>query len=122
MATVQQEERDPHSGTTLIVGLISVILLLAIIVAAQVLFYGAQRIEDESKLYAPQPQELLELQSQQLAEISGYKVIDKQTGRVAIPIERAIEIYAREVQTGHAPPTMKVAEPTTQNAGPGFAP
>ena len=122
MDSAHHEERDPHAGTTLIVGLIGVILLLAIIVAAQVLFFGAQRIEDESKIYAPKPRELLELQSQQLAEISVYKMIDKPSGRVGIPIKDAIAIYAREVRSGQAPATMKVPEPTTQRAEPESTP
>jgi hypothetical protein len=101
---------DPKSSTTLIAGLIGAIGLLVIVVAAQVLFYNVQRHEDERKLYAVKPRELADLQAAQLAQINGYRYVDRQKGAVAIPIDDAIRLYVGEMKS--APPVTTMPETT----------
>lgn len=108
---------DPKSSTTLIAGLLGAIGLLVIVVAAQVLFYNVQRQEDERKLYAVKLRELADLQAAQLAEINGYRYVDRSKGVVAIPIDDAIRLYVAEMKTAPTTTTM----PETTDAGPGPA-
>ena len=105
---------DPKSSTTLIAGLIGAIGLLVIVVAAQVLFYNVQRYEDERKLYAVKPRELADLQAAQLAQINGYRYVDRQKATVAIPIDDAIRLYVAEMKTAPTPTTI----PKTTDAEP----
>ena len=94
---------DPRAGSTLLVGLIGTILLLAVVVLAQVLFYNVQQMEDQTKLYAPRPQALLQAQAEQLAQINTYRYVNQKDGIVAIPIDRAIELYVAEMKSaGHS--------------------
>ncbi len=88
---------DPQPSGTALVGVIGGLVLLALVVFAQVLFYNAQRREDERKLHAAQPRELLDLQTQQMAQINGYRLVDAEKGLAAIPIDEAIRLYVQEV-------------------------
>jgi hypothetical protein len=97
---------DPKPSTTVVVGVIGTILTLAVVLIAQVIFYNMDRIEDQRKLYAPRPAEITDLQANQLGQISEYRIIDKETGRVAVPIDRAIELYAAEMESGESLSTI----------------
>lgn len=88
------------------------VLTLAVALLAQVLFYNAQRIEDQTKLYAGKPQELADLQAKQLAQINVYRYVDRQKDIVAIPIDRAIELYAAEMKSAPTSSTI----PSTDRA------
>jgi hypothetical protein len=105
-------EGDPKSSLLIRVGIVGTILMLAAILLAQVLFYSAQRFEDERKLYAAKPQELAQLQAEQLTAIHTYRVLDAGSGIVAIPIDRAIELYARDRRNG-VPVAAPASQPTT---------
>lgn len=114
---------DPPAATTILVGIIGGILLLAVVLVAQVLFYNVQRSEDEVKLYAVRPQELADLQAKQLAEISSYRYVDRAQGVVAVPIDRAIELYVAEQKAPAAPARMQAPErPPAIAPGQGQAP
>lgn len=97
---------DPPVRLTAIVGIVGGILLLAIVLLAEVLFYNVQRIEDETKAYSGKPQELADLQARQLAQINEYRYVDQAQGVVAIPIDRALELYRTEMQSSPVPATM----------------
>lgn len=114
---------DPQPRATVVVGIVGVILLLAIVLLTQVIFYNVQRIEDQAKLYqAPRPS--APLQAEQLAQISSYRWINEKEGVVAIPIDRAIELYVQRMKTGGAPPTMQAPgrEPRENDPTPDSAP
>lgn len=102
---------DPQSSSTVIVGIIGSILLLAIIVFAQALFYNAQRFEESRKALPGAPPELTDLQARQLGEINAYHYVNKAAGIVAVPIDRAIELYVTELKTGNLPATMRATAP-----------
>jgi hypothetical protein len=112
---------DPPAATTVVVGSVGIILALAVTLLAQVLFYNAQRIEEQTKLYAGKPQELADLQAKQLAQINVYRHVDRQQGIVAIPIDRAIELYAAEMKsapTSSTMPSTDRAQSDTPSSGP----
>jgi hypothetical protein len=94
---------DPPASLTAIAGIVGGILLLAVVLLAEVLFYNVQRIEDETKLYAGKPPELADLQARQLAQINAYRYVDQAKGVVAIPIDRAMELYVADVQATSLP-------------------
>jgi hypothetical protein len=103
------DDGDPRSSLTVIVGIIGAILLLAVVVLAQVLFYNVQRVEEQTKVLASRPQELLDLQAKQLGQIHATRYIDQEHGVVAIPIDRAMELFA-------ADPNVPASMPATQPA------
>lgn len=113
---------DPKSSQMLIAGLIGVVFMIAAVLVAQLLFYGAQRMEDERKLIAPQPQELVALQTEQLAHINTTRHVNEQDGLVAIPIDRAIDLYVTRMKAAPAPTTMPTPGPDQKRPQPGEVP
>jgi hypothetical protein len=90
------EERDPKSGTTLIVGAVGVILLAVVIILLQVLFYRTAEAERWRKVVSQQPEELRRLHAEQLEQINGYRWVDEPNGVVAIPVDRAMDLVIQE--------------------------
>lgn len=100
---------DPRSTTTILAGLIGVILLLAVVLFAVVLFQHTQAYEDQRKLYEPKYQELADIQAAQLDQIIRPRVVDAAAGVYAIPIDDAIRLYARQQKSRPAPTTVEVS-------------
>lgn len=106
-------EDDPRASSALIVGMVGMILLLALVIGAIVLYQSAQRQQVTEKVYAPRIHELAQIRSEQAANISTYRYVDRQQGLVAIPIDVAIELYVKEVNPqkfGTDLPTMQAIE------------
>jgi hypothetical protein len=107
---------DPPFSLTIVVFLIGSVVCLVILLFVQVLFFNVQRNEEQAKIYADKPRELAELQARQLGQISTYRYLDPKAGIVAIPIDRAIELYVAEVKAGVVPTTMKVSTQPSASA------
>ena len=95
-AGVAPEERDPKSGSTLIVGAVGVILLAVVIILLQVLFYRTSEAEKWRKVISQQPAELRGVQSEQREMLNGYRWVDQPNGVVAIPVDEAMKLVVRE--------------------------
>lgn len=88
---------DPSAAPTIAFGILGAVLVLVIIIAVQALYYSEQKREDIRKSVAPAPEELTRLRAEQLEQIHSYRWVDQTKGIVAIPIERAMELTAREL-------------------------
>ncbi|MBK9119893.1 MAG: hypothetical protein IPM18_09890 [Phycisphaerales bacterium] len=115
------ETPDPSAGTTLWVGLIGTVLLLAIVLFAQYLYLHAQRLEDEDKLYARQPREILDLRARQSETLFQPRWLDEEAGRVRIPITQAMAAYAKEVKDDPGPRLPPKIETSVGPEGAGAA-
>jgi hypothetical protein len=89
---------DPSASSTMLVGLIGAIALVVIIAGLSALYYGSAREEWEGKFLARSAAELTDVRAAQQAELEGYRWVDREQGVVAIPIERAMELVARELE------------------------
>ncbi len=94
----EQDHDDPTAGTVAFVGAVSVILLIATVLATQALFYRTATLEEERKVISEQPQELRQVRTDQLELLNGYRWVDESKGVVAIPIDRAMELAAEEAR------------------------
>jgi len=118
-------EGDPDTAGVVAVAIVGAILLLAVMVFAVVLFQNAQVLEDERKLLNVRSPELVDEQTRQLAQISQYRYISEAEGIVAIPIERAIDLFIGRIQDdprNASPYSATIAQPpdapaSTQPAG-----
>ena len=97
---------DPKPTMTFVVGLVGTIMVLVLVVFAIVLFQSVKGYEDTHKVIAARPQELLDLQSRQLERINEYRWVDREKGIVAIPIDRAMQLYVEKVESRPATPTI----------------
>ena len=92
----QGDTPDPRAGATVFIGAAGGLALIIAFLALQTFFRQVERAEVEVKVVEQRPAELLELESRQLEQISGYRWIDPAKGTVGIPIERAMDIVASE--------------------------
>ena len=104
----QKRYDDPKAFPTFAILIIGSVLVLVIVIALQVLYYRAQNAEDRRKIVAQAPEGLLLLRSQQQEQLAGYRWVSEQDGVAAIPIERAMEIAARELNAARAAATREV--------------
>jgi len=91
---------DPNAGIIALIGGAIVIIVIAVIMSVSYL-YEVSRDEDVNTLVAqPVSQELLNLRAKEDGDLYQYKYIDRKTGAVRLPIDRAMELYAKEAAEG----------------------
>ena len=93
-STMSPDHSDPRSAPTVLVGTVGLVLLL------EVLHHRTTQAETYRKVVAEQPQELRQVQAQQLEQLNGYRWVDQGRGVVAIPLERAIDLLVEEARGG----------------------
>ncbi len=102
-----------------VIGIVSGLLLLEAVVAAQAYFYNAQENEFIAKQVSQPSWELQELTNAQQADLHSYRWTDREKQRVAIDIDQAIgRLVAREAQAAATRPARGSAGgPSTAPAG-----
>lgn len=95
--SVQKDDVDSQSLA--IVGLFGAIAVFVLIVGVQVLFYRFEKSDMIKKVEAVGYADLQTMQNEHRTALSGYKWVDRQKETVAIPIERAMDLVVRDLQT-----------------------
>lgn len=88
---------DPSVGPIAFYGLAGSLVFVAIVIWLAALVFSTQSELTAERVYRAEAQELVDLKSRQLANIHAYKIVDKSKGVVAIPIDRAMQIVAKEL-------------------------
>ncbi len=101
-------ERDPRASTTLLVALIGAILLLALVLTAQLLFQSAMWIRENAD--APPDPQLARIHSEQLAQVSQYRLLDPAKGLVAVPIDDGVRLFLSDLKMNPRPTTMNSSD------------
>jgi hypothetical protein len=78
------------------VGVVSAVLLFAVIVALSALFVSVEEGEIAEKTAGQAPSEMRKLRNDQLLLLSDYRWVDQANGIVRIPIDRAIDLMLAE--------------------------
>ena len=89
---------DPNVAVSAVVGIISAILLFVIIVMLQALFYWAEQGELEKKVFSQPYQALQQLDANQIELLNSYGWVSEKDGVVHLPIDRAMELVAAEME------------------------
>jgi hypothetical protein len=92
----ETDERDPDATTIATVTIAGTIVLIAVVLAVQGLYESANRAEFSRKVVAVAPIEIRDLRAAQLARLRSTGWVDKKNEIVAIPIEKAMELLAKE--------------------------
>lgn len=108
---VADADSDPNTPRTVLVGFVGTVLLFAIIVTLQTLFYNVEKKEFQRKVVNEVPEELASLKARQIENLHSYRWVDKASGVVAIPIDRAIELVVRDA-SNPADPSISTATQT----------
>jgi hypothetical protein len=96
------ESYEPKSGLVAVVGVVSAVVLVAVILLLQAIYYRAEQKENLAKAVMVPP-EAQAVRAEQLGQLQGYRVVDPQQGIVAIPIDRAMELVLQEARAGRKP-------------------
>lgn len=129
MNATQDSRNDLNVTWTAVAGLVGAILVFVFIVAIQILFQHAQQAQYQKNVVAQAPEQLGELRAEQLAKVTTYRLVDARKGLVAIPVEEAIKVFARDPVAGMqavraaaatqpAPATTTATAPATHPGGP----
>ena len=95
-----EDQSDPSTRMTLIVGFIGVVVTLAMVIWLIAMFNIQVAKEVERKAAMRPPVEIQRYRAEQESRLHGYEWVDPEAGVVAIPIERAMEIVVREARDG----------------------
>jgi stringent starvation protein B len=94
------DKQEPKAGLIAGLTLATFVAIIAVILGVQAYF---DRVRDE-QIYqaqlAPVSDDLKNLRNAEDEVLNSYKVIDKQTGIVQIPVKRAMELIAQEAAEG----------------------
>jgi mono/diheme cytochrome c family protein len=114
-----QHQESPEENQEVLFSIRNIILAMLVLVVmiglVQLVSFGLSRVAQAPpqifrtitppapRLQANPPQELQELKATQLAQIETYGWIDRQSGVVHIPIDKAMELYIERARGGGTP-------------------
>ncbi len=99
MATEHAEETaDLDIPMIVTIGAVSVAITVALILAVQALYYRSARVEHELKVIAAGASTSDSRIAEQKAQLTRYGWLDRQQGKVTIPIDQAMRLVVRELQ------------------------
>lgn len=87
---------DPNTSLTALVVVVGALITLVLVVALQALYYRTHQRELERKVIGRPPAQLRQALAEQERKLDGYRWIDREAGVVAIPVERAVELFLDE--------------------------
>ncbi len=90
---------DIHMPMVITITIVSLLLLTTTVYLLQAGFYYAQNREIQVKVVDPPNWEIENMNTQQLSNIQSYRWVDRGKGIVAIPIEIAMAITVRDLQS-----------------------
>ena len=113
------DRSEPNVRAIALFGAATLVLLVILILGLQ--FYFDRTLEQEvyTQVLAPVSQSLTALHAREDEELHTYRFIDRDKGTVRIPIERAMQLLAREYEQGKLTyPTQPVPVPVDSQGGP----
>ena len=93
---------DTNTPMLALVGFVGAILVFALIVGLQVLYYATAEKEREQKVIEAPTAESDSLIAEQKIKLTQYGWLDRKQNKVAIPIERAMELVVADLQQSAA--------------------
>lgn len=111
-----RETGEPNTPLTALIGVVFAIVLFALVVSLQALFYRQEAAENTRKAVSAPPEELAQLRARQVETLHAYRYVDPKAGTVAIPIDSAMELVVRD--GGRSPWPAVQPPPATAKAAP----
>ncbi|MCW5980352.1 MAG: hypothetical protein KIT09_19880 [Bryobacteraceae bacterium] len=94
------DRHDPNARFLALLGFGLIVLLVAIVFGIQ---YYYDRVKEQQiyvQVLAPESETLKNLRAEEDEQLHSYRYIDRARGAVRLPIERAMELLAREQAAG----------------------
>jgi hypothetical protein len=96
------DRTEPHAGAIAAFGVVSVLMLVLLIFAVQGYFDKVYQEAVFEKVLSAPSEQLQDLRDRDAWNLTHYMYgdLNKDSGRVRIPIDRALELYAQEAAAG----------------------
>ena len=91
---------DLNTPMIAVAGVIMVVFVFALVVAVQAVFFRMQEDEKIDKYVSKAPMELSALNAGQRELLNSYYWVHKNKGVAGIPVDRAMQLVARECSAG----------------------
>jgi len=104
------DRQDPNVRFIAALGGVLIVVLIAAVFGVQ--YYHDLLYEQQVfvRVLEPESKELLDLRAREDEQLMTYRYLDREAGTVRIPIDRAIELLAKEAAAGELPyPTTPYA-------------
>lgn len=95
-------DEDLNIPGIVVSGLLLVLLVVALVMGLQGLYYGVTESQRQVKVVDQIPVSFKNLQYEQQTRMNSYEWVDKNNGVVNIPIERAMELVVDDIGRGKA--------------------
>ena len=90
------EKRDVNVTKIALFSLLTIVLLIIVVVFVVDYFNVVTEEITEEVVLSPQSVELRELRTREAEELGSYRLLDADSGRYRIPIDRAMQLLAEE--------------------------
>ena len=97
-ASARGADADPPSGATSLIGVVGTIIIIAIVLGLEALYYFSAAEERKEKVYQREYQTRTALHAEQVANLNRFR-LDRDTGRAEIPIELAKDLVLKELKS-----------------------
>jgi hypothetical protein len=87
---------DPDASTVALVLTVGGVLLVVIILLLQAFYYAYEDRALSDRVYGVEYTDLRQLRAEHESQLRGYRWVDEKNDVVAIPIDRAIDLYVAE--------------------------
>ncbi len=88
---------DPAASPVLLTGVLGSFIVVAIVIGVAALVFDTQQQLTRQRVYDAPAEQVESLRAQQAAQLSSYRLIDREKGVWGIPIDRAMELTVREL-------------------------
>ena len=88
---------DLNTAKIAVVGFLGALITLAIVLALQVLYYSAANEQFERKVIRATTTQSDTLLAEQAVKLTRYDWIDREKKKVAVPVDRAMELVVKEL-------------------------
>ena len=95
---------DPGVFMVVVVGFVASVIIVSMIICLRAMYEQAQQGENMRKAASLMPPEIAAARARQEEQLNRYTVIDPKAGVVGIPIERAMDLAAAELNAAKASP------------------
>ena len=92
------EEDNIEATTVALMGICAAIVTTVVILGLQVLYYRETHADDVAKFVTPGWQALRSMETEQRQSLTGYGWVDKPSGLVHVPIDRAMSLTLKQLQ------------------------
>ncbi len=110
------DQGDPHASTIVYGGVVGTLIVIALIIALQAMYYKVERAATVEHVYGNAYSDVTELNLQQQARLNSLGWTSDEKKLVRLPIERGLTLALSEINAGKKPAPPKPATPPATRA------